>query len=78
LAYGRDDLVRFLAQHGIGSRPFWYPLHTQAPYRLPNDRFPNSTELMMRAIWLPSSLGLTDGDLSMICDRIREFYRGRC
>jgi len=75
LADRRDDLAQFLARHGIGSRAFWYPIHTQVPYRLPDDRFPNSSELMQRAIWLPSSLGLTDEDLGMICDRIREFYR---
>jgi perosamine synthetase len=74
LADRRDELERYLAQRGIGSRPFWFPLHTQAPYRLPDQRFPNSTDLMTRAIWLPSSLGLTDGDLDLICGHVREFY----
>jgi len=28
------------------------------------------------AVWLPSALSLSDDDVQMVCDRIRDFYRG--
>lgn len=74
LADRRDELARFLAQRGIGSRPFWFPIHTQAPYRMADDAFPNSTELMTQAIWLPSAFSLTDEDVATVCHSVREFY----
>ena len=77
LAERRDELARFLAERGIGSRPFWYPIHTQAPYRLPDEGFPQATRAIPNAIWLPSAFSLSDDDVATVCAHIREFYCGR-
>jgi perosamine synthetase len=74
LAERRDELEKFLAARRIGYRRFWFPLHTQAPYRLPDERFPNSTRLWPRAIWFASAFQLTDEDVRYVCRTIREFY----
>src|SRR5262249_55231512 len=81
----RDGLVRFLATHQVFCRPFWFPLHEQAPYRLPADRFPNSTHLGPQAVWLPSAFQLTTADVDRVCSLIREYLttgqgstRARC
>ena len=70
----RDELVAHLLAHNIHTRPFWFPIHTQAPYRSGDDRFPNALRLMPRALWLPSALSLSDDDVRTVCRRIREFY----
>jgi len=76
LVENRDDLVQHLRSHGINCRPFWFPMHWHAPYRLPDDRFPNSTRLVPRAFWLPSAFTLTDQDVDTVCGHIREFFQG--
>lgn len=71
----RDKLDKHLSDNGIECRRFWFPLHTQAPYKMPDNNFPNSTKLSPKAIWLPSSFTLTDGDIKRICKNIKNFLR---
>jgi perosamine synthetase len=69
----RDELYEHLASHGIRARRFWYPLHTQAPYRLPNQEFPNSSKQIPHAMWLPSAFTLSDEDVATVCAEIQSF-----
>jgi perosamine synthetase len=71
----RDELEKFFDGRQIGYRRFWPALHTQAPYRLPDERFPNTTRLWPRAIWFASAFQLTDEDVRQVCRSIREFYQ---
>jgi len=73
LADRRDELFNHLAAKGIVGRRFWYPLHTQAPYRMPGDQFPNSTKQVPHAMWLPSAFTLADADVETVCNEIRRF-----
>ena len=73
----RDRLVGFLQHAAIQCRPFWYPIHSQRPYQAAPDRYPVASQLMPKALWLPSALSMTDDDVSVVADRIREFYQGR-
>lgn len=77
LADDRDHLVEFLERAAIQCRPFWYPIHTQRPYQAASAQYPVASRLMPKALWLPSALSMTDDDVSLVADRIREFYRGR-
>jgi perosamine synthetase len=69
----RDGLVTHLKSRGADSRKFWFPIHTQAPYRLPDGGFPNSTRLGPRAVWLPSAFTLSDDDAMRVCELIRGY-----
>lgn len=65
----RDELHDLWREQGIGTRKFWYPLHTQAPYRGgESSHWPVATAAAERALWLPSALDLDDSDLARICD----------
>ena len=75
LIENRDAVAAKLRAQGIGTRNLWFPLHTQAPYRQPDDRFPNATWASPRALWLPSALTLTDDDVRMVCDAIKDALR---
>ena len=72
----RNELDQFLQQRGAHCRRFWFPIHTQPPYRLSDDNFPNSTKVMPHAIWLPSAFTLSDDDIKTVCSWIREFVSG--
>ncbi|MBI3402966.1 MAG: DegT/DnrJ/EryC1/StrS family aminotransferase [Acidobacteria bacterium] len=71
----RDALDRFLAARRMHCRRFWFPLHTQAPYRQPDDRFPGAMWAGPRALWLPSAFTLTDQDVECVVAAVREFLK---
>jgi perosamine synthetase len=73
----RDELDRFLAANNAHCRRFWHPIHTQAPYRQPDENFPNSSRLGPRALWLPSSFTLRDEDVALVSDLICQFAGNR-
>jgi perosamine synthetase len=74
LADDRDGLVAHLLRHDMHCRPFWFPLHTQQPYRRAGRDFPNSSRLMPNAVWLPSAFQLGERDVRLVCDEIRRYY----
>jgi len=74
LAERRDELDVFLAKNGAGCRRFWFPLHTQKPYRRDDADFPNSTWLGKQAIWLPSAFQMGDTHVQTVCHLIKKFY----
>lgn len=73
----RDELATHLAAWGFETRKFWYPLHTQPPYRLDHDRYPNAIRISARGLWLPSALSLTKADVEAVCHAINEFFARR-
>jgi len=69
----RDELDQYLRANNIDCRRFWFPIHTQKPYRQTDRNFPNSTRLSPKVLWLPSAFTLTDSDISYVCKRIKSF-----
>ena len=70
-----DDLIKYLQNRDIQCRKFWFPLHTHKPYYLPDNEFPNSTQLVPKAFWLPSSFCLSDNEIAQVCSHIYNFFR---
>ncbi len=77
LADDRDRLVDHLERRAIQCRPFWFPIHTQQPYLRDSARFPVSSRVVPRALWLPSALSLTSDDVATVAAQIRSYYEGR-
>jgi dTDP-4-amino-4,6-dideoxygalactose transaminase len=71
----RDDLYDYLAAHGIRGRKFWHPLHTQPPYRMPSQQFPNSSKQIPHAMWLPSAFTLSDEDVAAVYAEVQSFVK---
>jgi len=70
---GCDDLVEYFEARGIQPRKFWFPLHTQMPYRQVDDAFPVATRVGESAMWLPSALTMTRDDVCFVCENIQEW-----
>ncbi|MBI5586513.1 MAG: DegT/DnrJ/EryC1/StrS family aminotransferase [Deltaproteobacteria bacterium] len=68
----RDDLIRFLYQAGVDSRPLFYPIHVMPPYQGPGP-FPVAERLSNCGISLPSGADLTFDQIDRIVSLIREF-----
>lgn len=75
ISESRDELDKYLQSHNIECRKFWLPIHTQKPYKLPDDNFPNVTKLSPQAMWLPSCFSMSDEDVSIVCQHIQDFFK---
>lgn len=69
----RDTLAARLADEGVETRPFFYPLHTLPPYQdAAEDRsFPVAEDLAARGLNLPSSALLSREDIAYVASAIR-------
>ncbi|POX38913.1 aminotransferase DegT [Streptomyces sp. Ru73] len=77
----RDELVRHLALHGIGTEVYYpTPLHLQPCFagsgHSPGD-FPNAEAASRYAVALPFHPDLSEQQLDRVCEAIRAFYSGR-
>ena len=68
----RDDLMEKLAQKGIETRPFFYPMHIMPPYKryAINYHFPVAEKLSSSGINLPSSVKLKEEEIHEIAQLI--------
>ncbi len=67
----RESLTKCFEANNIGFRRFWFPLHRQLPYQSPDSDFPIASQCSEHCLWLPSSLLLTEDDLSQVCQLIK-------
>lgn len=70
-------LAAHLKERGIGSRPFYPAIHTQAVYADARVSCPNALRFGAHGLWLPSSSAVTDAQIRKICRAIRDFYQPR-
>jgi perosamine synthetase len=75
----RDDLMERLADRGIETRPFFYPMHTLPPYAEASrgQEFPVATALAERGVNLPSGAGLERDDVAYIGQAVRDELAAR-
>ena len=74
IALNRDDVIAYLGERGIETRPFFHPMHTLPPYLelAKGQHFPIADLLGARGINLPTWAGLTQDDVRFVCHAIRE------
>lgn len=70
----RDELRSHLEQHGIETRPLFYPVHTMPMYANKYQKHAVAENLGWRGINLPSWPGLEKKDIEYICNFIKEFF----
>lgn len=68
----RDRLMGRLLDAGVETRPVFYPVHSLPPYReaARDEEFPVAEGLARRGLSLPTWAGLSDEDLSYVCERL--------
>ncbi len=69
------EVMYRLREKGIGSRPFFHPLHLQpALHRLSlclDEEHPVAENLRTRGLYLPSGVALTDAEIDTVSDAVR-------
>ncbi len=73
----RDALRRVLADHGVETRNFFIPMHTQPIYwkQYYGERYPVAEDLCKRGFYLPSASSLTLEEIEYVTDVIRSVAR---
>lgn len=69
----RDQLRKWLADAGIETRTFFYPMHKQAFLRQ-DGQYPIATHLGKHGFYLPIYPNLTLEDVDYICNRVKEYF----
>jgi perosamine synthetase len=73
---GRDEAMACLAEHGIETRPMFYPLHRLPMFREESlrrgEELPVTDRLSRDCIMLPTYTQLTAADLARIAEALRE------
>jgi len=70
--------MKRLAAKGIGSRPFFYPMHQQPVLRnmgfFANDNLPVSERLYQRGFYIPSGMALTEAQMNSVAQAVKEVF----
>jgi perosamine synthetase len=70
------ETMRRLGAAGVGTRPFFCPMHRQPVLRrlglFAGERHPVAERLYQRGFYIPSGLALSDGQIDEVAARVRE------
>lgn len=79
LDFDASEAMRRLAALGIGTRPFFWPMHQQPVLQrlglFAGDEHPVSERLARRGFYLPSGLALTDAQMQQVAEALHEVLR---
>ncbi|WP_266169822.1 DegT/DnrJ/EryC1/StrS family aminotransferase [Dyella subtropica] len=67
-----EEAMRRLASRGVGTRPFFCPMHQQPVLRrlglFDNESYPVAEQLYSQGFYIPSGMGLTDAEQDRVCE----------
>ena len=79
--YSRDYLMKYLAENGVDTRPFFIPIHTLPPYRqesrLRQEHLPFTDKLGEAGMNLPTHTLLEQEDIDYICALISKLSKSK-
>ncbi len=71
-----EEAMRRLNRLGIGSRPFFWPMHEQPVFKkmglFQNERYPVAERLARRGFYIPSGMALTDAQIVQAADSVKQ------
>ncbi len=74
-----SDIMSKLAQYGIGTRAFFYPMHLQPVFHklglFQGESYPIAEKLAQKGFYLPSGLGLTENEIVTVSDNLKQILR---
>jgi perosamine synthetase len=71
-----EAAMKRLAEKGIGTRPFFYPMHQQPVLKrmgyFKNDVLPNAEKLYTKGFYIPSGMAIKDDNIVRVAKAVRE------
>lgn len=66
--------MQALKEEGVGSRPFFYPMHWQPVFQkrgyFANEQYPNAEHISKMGFYIPSGLGLSHQQMQTVADTV--------
>lgn len=73
-----EEAMRKLAARGVGTRPFFCPMHQQPVLRrlglFDDESYPVAERLYSHGFYIPSGLGLSEDDQNRVCDIMLDVF----
>lgn len=73
-----DQAMKLLAQKGIGTRPFFYPMHLQPILKrmglYTNETYPNAENMYTYGFYVPSGLAITNEQIHTVANALKEIF----
>jgi perosamine synthetase len=77
--FDAEEAMRRLQTKGIGTRPFFWPMHEQPVFResalFSGETYPVSERLARRGFYVPSGLALTDSQMERVAEALSQVMR---
>ena len=78
--FAAEEAMRRLERRGIGSRPFFWPMHEQPVFRemglFAGERYPVAERLARRGFYIPSGVALTDAQIEEVAEAVKDILHG--
>jgi len=76
VAFNAENAMKRLASMGIGTRPFFWPMHEQPVFRkigmFDNENYPVAERMARRGFYIPSGMALTEKQIERVADVLHE------
>ncbi len=72
-------MMKSLGKRGIGTRPFFYPMHKQPVFKkmglFKNEKYPISEVMANQGFYIPSGIGLEEDEIKKVAEEINILFR---
>jgi perosamine synthetase len=79
VSFDAEEAMRRLKQKGIGTRPFFWPMHEQPVFRkmglFDGEKYPVAERLARRGFYVPSGMALTDEQTEEVAAAVKVMLR---
>lgn len=77
--FDAEEAMRRLVKHGVGCRPFFYPMHQQPVFKemglFVGENYPVAERMYHRGFYVPSGLALTEEQIGRVSDSLNEIFK---
>lgn len=78
-SFDAEQVMKRLAEEGIGTRSFFYPMHKQPVYIkagiFRGISCPNAEKIAQKGFYLPCGLGIIDEEIDYVAHKVIEVFR---
>ena len=79
LAFDAKEAMKRFGVLGVGTRPFFWPMHEQPVLRkrglFANESYPVAERLARRGFYIPSGVALTPSQIEEVAKRVKTFLQ---
>jgi perosamine synthetase len=73
------EIMQRLRNYGIGTRPFFWPMHEQPVFQkmglFSQESYPVAEKLARRGFYIPSGMALTDAQMEKVADALHKIIK---